>query len=241
MKAVKEFSRFASTYGRYNVIQRRVASDLISGIDESFLGCVIDLGCGDGTVFEQLQKHRIGFGRFLGIDLSQEMLALHPKAPGVEILWGDFNDGDFLKSLSRFHPDRVLSSSSLQWAVDLEQTLGHIASLAPRAEMAIFTDGTFKTLHRTAGIDSPIRSFEQTEEAIVKVFDPLRLERVRYRLRFESASAMFRYIKLSGVSGGEARLSYKQARRLMRCYPLDYLEFELLLTSAKSKRSFSRS
>jgi malonyl-CoA O-methyltransferase len=45
---------------------------------------------------------------------------------------------------------------------------------------------------------------------------------------------MFRYIKKSGVSGGEKQLSYKQMKMLMEKYPLNYLEFEVLFVEATS-------
>jgi len=39
---------------------------------------------------------------------------------------------------------------------------------------------------------------------------------------------MFKYIKRSGVSGGKKQLNYKQMKKIMQNYPLDYLEFEVL-------------
>jgi len=45
---------------------------------------------------------------------------------------------------------------------------------------------------------------------------------------------MFRYIKKSGVSGGEKQLNYQQMKRLMENYPLNYLEFEVLFVEATS-------
>jgi malonyl-CoA O-methyltransferase len=44
---------------------------------------------------------------------------------------------------------------------------------------------------------------------------------------------MFRYIKQSGVSGGERKLSYTQTKQLMENYPLKYLEFEVLFIEAR--------
>ena len=55
-----------------------------------------------------------------------------------------------------------------------------------------------------------------------------------YTLEFDSTREMFKYIKKSGVSGGEKKLSYKQTRYLMETYPLDYLEFEVLFVEAKN-------
>ncbi len=55
-----------------------------------------------------------------------------------------------------------------------------------------------------------------------------------YRLYFETVREMFNYIKKSGVSGGEKQLTYKQTKQLMKTYPLDYLEFEVLFVEATS-------
>jgi len=38
------------------------------------------------------------------------------------------------------------------------------------------------------------------------------------------------------VSGGKKRLSYKQIKNLMAVYPLDYLEFEVMLVKVVSKK-----
>jgi len=46
---------------------------------------------------------------------------------------------------------------------------------------------------------------------------------------------MLRYIKESGTSGGEKQLSYKQTKRLLDQYPLDYLEFEVLFVRTQTK------
>ena len=54
-----------------------------------------------------------------------------------------------------------------------------------------------------------------------------------YRLEFESTREMFRYIKQSGVSSGERKLSYTQTKQLMVNYPLKYLEFEVLFIEAR--------
>lgn len=43
---------------------------------------------------------------------------------------------------------------------------------------------------------------------------------------------MFDYIKKSGVSGGEKRLTISQTKKLIKEYHLDYLEFEVLFVIA---------
>ena len=46
---------------------------------------------------------------------------------------------------------------------------------------------------------------------------------------------MFRYIKRSGVSGGVGVLNYREMKNIMKNYPLDYLEFEVLFIKARAK------
>ena len=49
-----------------------------------------------------------------------------------------------------------------------------------------------------------------------------------YKLEFTSVREMFRYIKHSGVSGSRNLLSIKEMKQLMREYPINYLEFEVV-------------
>jgi malonyl-CoA O-methyltransferase len=57
---------------------------------------------------------------------------------------------------------------------------------------------------------------------------------VYYRLKFEDNLSKFRYIKNSGVSGGERKLSFKDTKRLIENYPHKYLEFEVMFVWGKS-------
>ena len=241
MKAVKEFRRFAASYGSYNIIQRQTAEYLLSWVEERELGRVLDLGCGEGTLYRELSRGAFRFQEFIGIDLAEPMLRLHPRGERIRCIRGNFDDEEFLKGLRSLRPDTLFSASSLQWSADLDRTLSLLAPLGRRAYFALFTSGTFVSLHRSAGVISPIRSFGETAETIERHFRVRRMERLRYRLYFDSVREMFRYIKRSGVSGGEARLNYRQAKRLMEEYPLDYLEFELLVAALSPRRDFSRS
>ena len=155
------------------------------------------------------------------------MLELHPKAENVECIYGDFNDPSLFEHLQFLEFDRIFSGSALQWSRDLRKTFAMVASLHAPVSLALFTSNTFATLFKTAGIDPLLRSAEAIEAA-ARPFFGTGFEVVRYRLEFESTREMFRYIKRSGVSGGRNVLSYKETKRLMEEYPLDYLELEVL-------------
>lgn len=224
MSIQTEFSRYADAYGDFNIIQRQVVAKLLTDIGEEQPQRILDLGCGNGTLYKALRwtpRH------FLGIDFAPRMLELHPKAPHIECIYGDFNDANLFDHL-RFMPfDRIFSGSALQWSKDLYRTFAMVASLNAPVSLALFTSNTFATLFETAGLEPLLRPSEAIAEAAAPYFNGT-VETVNYQLAFESTRDMFRYIKRSGVSGGRNVLGYKQMKRLMENYPLDYLEFEVL-------------
>ncbi len=229
-RVAQEFSRFAAAYSRHNIIQAEVAQKLISMLPLKRYETILDLGCGRGEVYHNLKKQRIGFGHLSALDISAEMLQLHPSGENLTMIQNDFNQPDILKALPASHYDLLISSSALQWSSDLDATLSLLASLSDRFYFAIFTAGTFRSLHRCAGITSPIYSEAILKEKISRYFDA-EYETIRYKLHFDTVYKMLRYIKESGTSGGERRLSYTQTKQLLDTYPYDYLEFEVLFVS----------
>ncbi|WP_457607425.1 methyltransferase domain-containing protein [Nitratifractor sp.] len=235
MKTVREFDRFAASYGRYNLIQRKAAKRLVGMVEEPSLGAVLDLGCGSGEIYQQLQEADLPFNLFVGADLSKEMLELHPKEGNVRLIRLDFNDPKALEGLRDWGFDTLFSSSALQWSLDPSATLGALSRIGKVAYFSIFTSGTFETLLQMAEVDSPIHDVGTIEGALEAHYRIECLEKVRYELAFESVREMLRYIKRSGVSGGRKRLTATKMRELMRNYPKDTLEFEILFCRAVPK------
>ncbi|WP_201352148.1 methyltransferase [Hydrogenimonas urashimensis] len=228
MAAHKEFCRFAGSYGRYSLIQERVARFLASKIKNPY-PVVVDLGCGTGGFFRAYEH---SFTKYFAIDAAPEMLALHPCGKGVEKIIGNFNDPSLFETLGRLDFDLLVSSSALQWCDNLEWTLSRMARLNRPVAMAVFTSGTFATLHQIAGTSSPISSLEETTAAIAKHFDA-KIDLLRYRIYFRDTLSMLRYIKRSGVSGGRGVLGYKETKKILSNYPLAYLEFEVVCAVSK--------
>jgi malonyl-CoA O-methyltransferase len=233
MNIVKEFSRFANSYETLSSIQRDVAQELVSLLKEKRYSKILDIGSGSGSIYKELLKRDISFDRFSAFDFSRNMLDLHPLSSKVEKLCLDFNSSSSFKTLSKY--DLVISSSALQWSLNLDFTLKEISNLSNLFYFAIFTSNTFKTLHKIAGIKSPIYS----KEAILNILNRYYTfnSYIReYRLHFNSVFDMLRYIKKTGVSGGKKQLSIKDIKRVVDRYPLNYLEFEVIFIEAKLKR-----
>jgi len=234
MKIVKEFSRFAGEYNIHNIIQSEVAKKLVSMLPKKSYFKVLDLGAGSGAVYKNMIEQNIVIDKFIAFDFSKEMLSLHPKAREIEEACLDFNDNDSFKEYVDNEFSILISASALQWSVDLSAVLNSILRLSPEYYFAFFTSKTFSTLHEIAGIESPIYSKKSIVDSL-SAYTINSIEEVEYRLTFDTVLEMFRYIKRSGVSGGSGVLSYSEMKGIMKNYPLDYLEFEVLFIKAIPK------
>ena len=222
MKVSSEFSKYATHYNSYNVIQQKVADKLLSFVTSEPKN-ILDLGCGSGTLAKKITWK---YEKLIAVDFAPRMLELHPKSKNIETIYGNFNDENLFELLKEYKFDYILSASSLQWANDMEKTFQQLQALEVPLALAVFTANTFKTLHVTAGLE-PLLIDTCKLNALQKKYFNANFEVVRYKLAFNNVREMFRYIKKSGVSGSRNVLSYKEMKRVMQEYPLDYLEFEV--------------
>ncbi len=219
-----EFSKFADSYERYNIIQEKVANELL-GLVKNKPKKILDLGCGRGALIKKIDWE-VEF--FLGVDFAKNMLELHPKGENIACIYGDFDNPELYEHLFLYDFDYILSASALQWSQAIETLFSRISKLNfQNFAFAVFSSNTFKTLHKTANVSSPLPSSQTIIDAATKHLNADFFVR-NYTLEFPNTLQMLRYIKKSGVSGKRGVLSYKQTKELMRSYPLDYLEFEVV-------------
>jgi len=222
MRISSEFSKYALKYGTFNIIQKKVVKKLLQKVADKPKN-ILDLGCGSGTVCKSIDWE---YESFTGVDFASGMLELHPKSSKVDSLYGNFNDQVLFENLLVKKYDYIISASALQWAKDLDMVFKNIKCLSAPIALAIFTSNTFEILNKTAGIDSLLRSSNEVKMLQKKYFDA-EFEIVKYKLEFESTKNIFKYIKQSGISGSRKVLDYKQTKKLMNEYPVNYLEFEV--------------
>ncbi len=234
MNVIEQFSRFANLYETHNIIQSQVAKKLVDMIEYRDYKSIIDIGCGSGSIYKNIIKNSIKFKEFVVADLSTEMLEIHPSSSKIKKVSFDFNNINSFEDIGDDNYDMVISSSALQWSQDLDMTLKEISKLSDKFYFAFFTSNTFKTLHKTTRLKSPIYTKEFIEEHLNNYYNSS-FEVMNYQLDFDSVYNMLRYIKQSGVSGGRKQLSYKEIKKVIEDYPLDYLEFEVLFVKATAK------
>jgi len=228
MKISSEFSKYATSYESLNRVQNLVVEKLLSSI-KTKPSNILDLGCGSGALCKSIDWD---LESFIGVDFAPGMLELHPKADNIEAIYGNFNDISLFETLHMRDYDYIFSASALQWADNLESVFRSIKALNSPVALAIFTANTFDTLNVTASLKSLLKTSKEIDELQKKYFDA-NFEVVNYKLEFESVREMFKYIKRSGVSGSRKLLSFKDTKKLMNEYPLNYLEFEVAFITSK--------
>jgi len=210
------FDKFANTYGKYNIIQKKIIKKHLPLLKSK----VIDLGCGS----EGLCKYK-NFDFYLGIDASDNMLKLNP----CNTLKLDFNKKKCFEEIKKYDFNQIVSFSALQWAKDLEFVFSEIKSLNKDFLLTLFTSKTFSSLHKELNIISPIYRKEEILE-YSKILNP-KIEVLEYELFFETPKKMFEYIKFSGVKG-EVRANIRNLKKFLKEFSVNKLEFEIIVLSS---------
>lgn len=228
MNIQKEFSNNATSYNSNNIIQNSVIEELIKMVDDK-PSTILDIGCGRGGLFENINWT---LNKFVGLDFAQGMIDLHPKSNIVDLHVKDFNTNNCFDDIKHITFSRVVSASALQWSKDLNNTFKQIKSLNAPVTLAIFTSNTFKTLYEVASLPPLLRSKEEIIETSKKYFNA-EYKVLNYELKFSSIREMFKYMKKSGVGGARNILTISDMRKIMKNYPYDFLEYEIILIHEK--------
>ncbi|MCF6173194.1 MAG: methyltransferase domain-containing protein [Campylobacteraceae bacterium] len=220
---ITEFDKHAKTYNLYAQIQKKVAKELVQKVNFEPKN-ILDLGSGTGEVYQNINWK---IDSFIAVDSSRSMCELHPKSNNIKVVCDNFDAKSFKRIAQRYAPfDLLISSSSLQWAEDIDSTLRAYGQLGNKIAFSIFTNGTFKQLYKITGRKSFLPSVDTVVKSS-KIFKNVKVQRKNYKVIFNDTHEMLKYIQKSGISGGNTVLNYKEIKYLLKNYPSNYLEFEI--------------
>ena len=230
----EQFKRNAGSYEQYSLIQQKGAKLLVKELPHN-LGSVLDLGCGNGRVYKELSKVNKSYSHYYALDFAESMLNLHPKFTNLHLIKADFNTPMTFEKIKQLNLDIIISASALQWAQDLEKTFNNCADCANYGAFFLFGSNTFKSLHKTLALKSPIYSVEEIKKSFLNSYNELKIQEFNWTLEFDNSYEMLKYIKKSGVSGGVFQAGYKKLKKLIKENKLRYLEFEAILLTGTAK------
>lgn len=135
----RQFSRAASQYDRFAIVQSEMADRLLAGIKDGAAGKLVDLGCGTGAALARIQNRtKLSL---TGIDLAPEMLKIaKSRVPTASFIIGDLERTQLKTNVFDF----VFSNAALQWC-NLSAALKEMNRLlrpGGKLLLATFGDGT---------------------------------------------------------------------------------------------------
>jgi len=206
MMPTNQFDRYAYSYSQNREIQDKIAAKLLSKVRIEEYEKIIDIGCGDGALFEKMQKKS---GLFVAVDASPKMCDLHRRFESCTVVNNNFDDDEFASLMKeRFGKfDLLLSSSAVQWSKDLDALLRNLSFLSDEFAVSIFTRGTFSSIREFLGVESFLPTLKDVERAF-EGFGVREFFVERFEKEFDSPKDALRYIKTTGVSGGGNKISY---------------------------------
>lgn len=204
---------------------------------------VADLGCGTGAMTLELHQG-LGALQTVGIDLSAEMLAKAPSAPGLSFVRGDIAEFGLHGRAASEGPalaasgyDLIFSNAALHWVPDHRAVLRRLAgALAPGGQLAIqmpANDGHAShqaafELARSAEFRGLLAGFERRPELLL----PEQYASVLYELGFArrlvrlqvyehllpSADGVIEWVRGALLTDYQQRLSPADYERFLQRY-----------------------
>jgi len=234
---INQFDRYATSYSKNREIQDEIAQKLLLAANVGVYKKILDIGCGDGALFEKIEKKD---GLFVGVDASQKMCELHRNRSGCIVVNANFDEPFFAKKIEdefgRF--DLLLSSSALQWSKDLKALIAEISTLSDYFAISLFTSGSFASLYNFLELKTFLPTIEEAKAAFAP-FCVSKFEIYNVKKSFETPKEAMQYIKQTGVSRGGLQIGYRKAKELYERGPKE-LEFEAvyLIGSFRSYATF---
>ncbi len=230
---IPRFSAAAATYDRHAQIYEQVAQQLFRVLpDIAPPRHLLDAGCGTGLITRACAD-LFPEARIVGLDQSPAMIhqarSKRPALPRVEWAIGDLRDHWPLVPY-----DLILSSSTLQWLVPLDQAITHLAAiLRPGGWLVVaaMTGRTLEELHRLRAEVAPHKAVTRrlpSHADFIQAIDQSPLTRAHdstahYQTDHADAKELFQSLHELGVTGGDLSrgtvpLSRSELTRLVSRY-----------------------
>ncbi|QHH97911.1 malonyl-ACP O-methyltransferase BioC [Acinetobacter dispersus] len=220
----QRFAKAGQSYVEHAVVQKQISAQLFEYLKvycPQSLNSVLEIGCGSGNLthlFESYFQVEQLYLNDLYADVDQHFLNLKH----LNWLIGDVEQLTLPQSL-----DAVISSSALQWMIDLPALLQRVyAALKPNAYFCFSTFGAdnlteIKQLTgqglNYVGLESLKRQLEQQD------FEILLIQQDHKQVYFDHPKSVLQHLKATGVTA--TAQSHRWTKQSLQQFYLDYQQF----------------
>ncbi|ENW93168.1 malonyl-ACP O-methyltransferase BioC [Acinetobacter dispersus] len=220
----QRFAKAGQSYVEHAVVQKQISAQLFEYLKtycSQSLDSVLEIGCGSGNLTHLFQSHFQTEQLFLN-DLYADVDQHFSNFKHVNWLIGDIEQLTLPQSL-----DAVISSSALQWMIDLPALLQRVyAALKPNAYFGFSTFGAdnlteIKQLTgqglNYVGLESLKRQLEQ------QGFEILLIQQDHKQVYFDHPKLVLQHLKATGVTA--TAQSHRWTKQSLQQFYLDYQQF----------------
>ena len=220
----QRFAKAGQSYVEHAVVQKQISAQLFEYLKtycSQSLDSVLEIGCGSGNLTHLFQSHFQTEQLFLN-DLYADVDQHFSNFKHVNWLIGDIEQLTLPQSL-----DAVISSSALQWMLDLPALLQQIhAALKPNSYFGFSTFGPdnlteIKQLTgqglNYVGLESLKRQLEQ------QGFEILLIQQDHKQVYFDHPKSVLQHLKATGVTATSQ--SHRWTKQSLQQFYSDYQQF----------------
>ena len=187
------FNKNFSTYGDYAVVQKKVAYKLITLLEESHYGSILELGCGTGFFTRELVKN-FKFDRLDVNDYFNTTSYLE------DIQYNKFIEGDMTKiHVGKY--DLICSSSAFQWVENLENLIYKTSKNTSHLVFSIYSKGNLVEIFNHFGVSLDYKSTEEIYQILKKYYTFVEFQEDEFTLEFSTPLKALKHLKETGVTG----------------------------------------
>ncbi len=216
------FKKNLSTYNDNAIVQKKMASKLISLCPKKDFYRILEIGAGTGLLTELIVEKN-DYKQFYINDIVKECCGFIDTDEKKIFIEGDFDSVEFPINM-----DLIISNAALQWSSDKVNLIKKIAMTL--TSEGIFAFSTFSTqnyreIEKITGISLTYLSISEMSMILSEFFDIVHISEDVHELEFDSFKDLLRHIRLTGVNAiSSKKMCVSDLKNMEKSYKQNYYQ-----------------